>query len=479
MCITPDGRIFIGMQDGRILIWKEGQGLLPTPFHTLAVSNDGAEGGLIGMALDPDFATTGFVFVHYTQFNSASDTPQKVTRISASAENPDIAAPNSEITVFEFQHEMYYRHNAGGIRFGPDGKLYVAIGDKQTLSSQSLQDYLGKILRLNKDGSIPNDNPTTFHAVQGSTTGPYRAIWAIGLRNPFRFAFDSESGRMLINDVGVESWEEIDEGGPGRNYGWPATEGDFDSASFPGFSRPVFAYPHGANPSNPWVRGNAILAGAFYEPSVCTFPPEYYGKYFFSDFRLFVLDPASNQASLFSNLLGGCTDLHVDDQGRLVMIPMIGRLIRLEYTDPLPPVVVRQPEPKIVCNGDAATVNLVVSTSLPVTYQWQHNGIPIVDTLGIAGSQTRELTIASIQPVHSGNYSCVITNAYGQTETSLVTIAVGPASTGYNGTFIQSFTNALLTHSQESTDLCQFDFDANGTIDPNDIPPLITALLTD
>src|SRR5262249_24081641 len=113
-------------------------------------------------------------------------------------------------------------HNGGAIHFGPHGKLYVAAGEKATPNkSPILSNALGKILRINADGSIPTDNP--FFA---TATNKGQAIWALGLRNPYTFAFQIGTGRMFINDVGQNTWEEIDDGLAGANYGWPATEGN-------------------------------------------------------------------------------------------------------------------------------------------------------------------------------------------------------------------------------------------------------------
>lgn len=475
MCIAPDGRVFIGLQSGEIKIWKDGVGVLPAPFHTFAVENT-AEAGLIGMTLDPDFAHNGFIYV---QYNAPTTSPHRVSRITTSTSNPDVAEPDSEFVLLEIQHSFSAAHNAGGIRFGPDGKLYVAIGDKGTQSSQSLNTLLGKILRLNPDGTIPDDNPTSFNGVEGSTTGIHRAIWAIGLRNPFRFAFHPENGRMFINDVGTSIWEEINEGAPGRNYGYPATEGNFDPANFPGFTRPLATFMQ----SSAQFQGSAILAGVFYNPSVCSFPSEYFGCYFYSTYvhGTYRLNPDSGATQLFASLAAGSLDSQVDNRGRLLLLRPFSTparlLTRIEYTDPLPPVVVRQPGPQILCNGDAATLSLVVSASLPVTYQWKRNGIPIDDVLGISGSQARELNIDSLQPGHAGEYACIIQNAYGETQTNSVVVGVGPATSGYNGDFIHDFVRALIVQSTEYVDLCRFDFDASGSVDPADVNPFVAATL--
>ena len=191
--------------------------LLSQPFLTLTVNSDG-ERGLIGIAFDPAFATNQFVYVYYT-----ATTPTIHNRVSRFTASGNVAVPGSETIVFDLDNlSSATNHNGGAIHFGPDGKLYVATGENgnSALNAQSLNTVLGKILRLNKDGTIPTDNP--FFT---STTGKNRAIWALGLRNPFTFAFRPFAGDLYINDVGETSWEEINDGIAGANYGWPDTGG--------------------------------------------------------------------------------------------------------------------------------------------------------------------------------------------------------------------------------------------------------------
>src|SRR5439155_25416499 len=138
-------------------------------------------------------------------------------------------------------------------------------------TSQTLSNLLGKMLRINADGTIPTDNP--FY---NSALGNNRAIWALGLRNPFTFAFQPGTPRMFINDVGQSTWEEIDDGIAGSNYGWPTTEGP---TSNPAFRSPIYFYGHGTTNTT----GCAIVGGAFYNPPVLQFPSSYLGKYFFAD----------------------------------------------------------------------------------------------------------------------------------------------------------------------------------------------------
>jgi hypothetical protein len=193
-----------------------------------------------------------------------------VSRFTASG---DTAVAGSEVVLLELDPlTAATNHNGGAIHFGPDGKLYVAVGENANgANAQTLSNRKGKILRINANGSIPADNP--FFA---SATGANRAIWALGLRNPFTFTFDAPSGRMHINDVGQSAWEEIDLGVAGSNYGWPSTEG---ATTNPGFRSPLYAYGHGSGA----FLGCAIAGGAFLPAGSAVFPASYGGSYFFAD----------------------------------------------------------------------------------------------------------------------------------------------------------------------------------------------------
>ena len=202
-------------QGGQLRVIKN-NALLPTPFVTLTGRTPSGERGLLGIAFDPNFATNHCVYVYYT-----ATTPTIHNRVSRLTANGDVAVAGSETILLELENLNATNHNGGAIHFGPDGKLYVAVGENADSSnSQTLDNRLGKMLRINADGTIPADNP--FYA---TATGVNRSIWAMGLRNPFTFAFQPLPGRMFINDVGETTWEEINEGVAGANYGWPLTEG--------------------------------------------------------------------------------------------------------------------------------------------------------------------------------------------------------------------------------------------------------------
>ncbi|HEX7771865.1 MAG TPA: PQQ-dependent sugar dehydrogenase, partial [Pyrinomonadaceae bacterium] len=232
MEIAPDGRIFVCQQGGSLRVIKDGA-LLSTPFLTLSVDASG-ERGLLGIAFDPNFASNNFIYVYYTV--STSPRHNRVSRFTA---NGDVAVSGSETVLLDLDNlTSATNHNGGAIHFGPDGKLYIAVGENATASNaQTLNNRLGKILRINSDGTPPADNPFFNQA-----TGNNRSIWALGLRNPFTFAFQPGTGRMFINDVGEASWEEINDGIAGSNYGWPNVEGP---SANPNFRSPLFAYGHG------------------------------------------------------------------------------------------------------------------------------------------------------------------------------------------------------------------------------------------
>src|SRR5688500_548474 len=196
MEFAPDGRLFVCQQAGQLRVIKNGV-LLAIPFLSLTVDPSG-ERGLLGIAFDPNFATNNFVYVYYT----ATTTPRH-NRVSRFTANGDVAVAGSEVAILDLDNlSSATNHNGGAIHFGPDGKLYVAVGENANGSnSQTLNNRLGKMLRINPDGSIPTDNP--FY---NTATGLNRAIWSMGLRNPYTFAFQRTTGRMFINDVGQSTW---------------------------------------------------------------------------------------------------------------------------------------------------------------------------------------------------------------------------------------------------------------------------------
>ena len=318
---APDGRLFVAEQGGALRVVKNGA-LLAAPFMQLTVDASG-ERGLLGVTLDPAFASNGHVFVYYT-LPTAGAPHNRVSRFTAAG---DVAAPGSELALVDLPDLLGSNiHNGGGLNFGIDGKLYVAVGDNATATNApDLSRVFGKMLRFNADGSIPADNP--FYATQ---TGLARAVWAYGLRNPFTFAVQAGTGRMFINDVGLSSWEEVNEGAAAANYGWPSTEGPTNVTAV---TAPLFAYPHDSpTASGPggFFNGFAIIGGAFYPSSGGNFPASHRGNYFFADFVnsfVGVLDlrpGADNAAYSFATLSDNPVGMAVGADGALYILTRLG-----------------------------------------------------------------------------------------------------------------------------------------------------------
>jgi glucose/arabinose dehydrogenase len=312
MAFAPDGRLFVCQQSGQLRVIKNGT-LLPTSFVNLAVDSNG-ERGLLGVAFDPNFATNRFVYVYYT--TNVAPVHNRVSRFTASMANPDVADPGETQLLNLNNLSGATNHNGGAIHFGADGKLYIAVGENaNAANSQTIGNLLGKILRINPDGTIPGDNPTTFGGITGSPSGMNQAIWAVGLRNPFTFAFQPGTGRMFINDVGQSTFEEINDGIAGSNYGWNICEG-LCSPPNASFRDPLFQYGHGSSATT----GCAITGGAFYNPTTVNFPSDYVGKYFYAELctgwiRRF--DPATGTSQAFATGVSTPVDLAVTADGSL------------------------------------------------------------------------------------------------------------------------------------------------------------------
>lgn len=328
MALAPDGRIFVCQQGGALRVIKNGV-LLPTPFLTVAVDSSG-ERGLLGVAFDPNFVSNQLVYIYYT-----ATTPSVHNRISRFIAAGDVAMAGSETVVMDLNNlSTATNHNGGALHFGLDGHLYVAVGDNANGSNaQSLSNRLGKMLRITSTGGIPADNPFF-----NTATGDNRAIWALGLRNPFTFSFQPGVGRMFINDVGQNTWEEINDGFAGSNYGWPTCEGVCNPPN-PSFRDPIFAYMNDAQTC-------AITGGAFYNPQVTQFPSNYVGNYFFADFCggwIRTLDPSmGNAVANFATGISLPVDLQVSADGFLYYLARgSGSVSRIGFStaDNIPPTV--------------------------------------------------------------------------------------------------------------------------------------------
>ena len=325
MEFAPDGRLFVAEQSGTLRVVKAG-GKLATFLDISGSVDSVGERGLLGLAFDPAFSKNRYVYLYYTQ-RATSTTPAHNQLIRVSARGNRAVAGTKKLILRLNNLSSATSHNGGAIHFGKDGKLYVAVGENaKGVNAQSLRNLKGKILRINKDGTMPTDNPFYKRA-----TGTNRAIWALGLRNPFSFAIQPHKGKMFINDVGEQRWEEINRGARGTNYGWPRYEGPESNPTYLG---PVFAYRHGSTKAT----GCAITGGAFYNPTTRQFPSGYVGDYFFADLCsgwIRRLDSATGEVSGFATGLDSPVALEVSKGGSLYYLSRgkgKGSVGRIHYT---------------------------------------------------------------------------------------------------------------------------------------------------
>ena len=277
-----DDRLFIVERAGKIKILFPDSSVTTFLDITSNVGSEGGEQGLLGLVFHPEYATNGYFYVNYTDL--LGDT--HISRFSVSGADPDVADPFSELNLI-FLDQPAANHNGGDLNFGPDGYLYIFMGDGggagHNRSQQIIDNKFGKILRLDVDGgtpyTIPSDNP--YVGIPGDDE-----IWAIGLRNPWRCNFDRLTGDLFLADVGSESWEEINviksDTAEFFNFGWKCYEGNMlrpgplCDTIIADFDFPVFVYPHDIDSG-----GFAITGGFVYRGSEF---PDLYGKYIFCDY---------------------------------------------------------------------------------------------------------------------------------------------------------------------------------------------------
>ena len=282
------GRLFVNERGGRIRIVDADRSLREREFVDLSGRLEaGGERGLLGVAFHPDFAANGRVFVHYSR---SGDGATVISELTASADR-STADPASEQIILT-QEQPFANHNGGQIAFGPDGYLYIGLGDGGSGgdplgNAQNRGVLLGKILRLDVDGTrapnkqyaTPDDNPYATDGVSPGAGLP--EIWAYGLRNPWRFSFDRQTGDLYIGDVGQGSWEEIDrqpgDSAGGENYGWDLFEATHCSGDCASITQvdPVAEYSHGDG-GGCSVTGGYVYRGIAQPPMV--------GTYLFSDY---------------------------------------------------------------------------------------------------------------------------------------------------------------------------------------------------
>jgi glucose/arabinose dehydrogenase len=439
MQFAPDGKLYVLEQGGAIEVYQgSGSGLwtqvapnsnflsrASNGLNHITVNNTG-ERGLLGIAFHPEFATNRFVYIYYTVPGSPAF--NRISRFTANAAGTQVVENSETILINLDPLTSATNHNGGAMHFGADGKLYVAVGDNATTANaQSIANRHGKILRYNPDGTIPTDNPTSIAGIAGTTTGANRAIWAAGLRNPYTFAFQPGTGRMHINDVGQNAWEEVNLGVAGANYGWSATEGNFNQSSFPNFTRPILWYRHSgtaANFPNQSYSGFAITGGAFYNPTAPVFPEAYFGDYFYADYVsswIRAFDFNTNTTVELATQAGAPVDLKVGPDGRLFYLSRgDSRVYRIDFTGSALPYVVVPPSNRTVSVGQPVTFTVQAGGPGTLTYQWQRDGADI------QGATQSSYTFTPTLADTGATFSVRVANATGSVTSSVATLTVNP-----------------------------------------------------
>ena len=331
VAIPGDDRIFVLERGGRIRLIDPVAGQLPTPYLDLTdrVGSGGIENGLLGMAFHPDFADNGRFFVYYTN----TDLNSRLSEFHVDDSADQTADRATEKVLLEVP-QRGIRHRAGMLQFGPDGYLYVGLGDggMGDASAQDLTIYQGKILRIDVDAgdpyAIPADNPYAGGGGLGE-------IWAHGLRNPWRFHLDGDGGLIYIGDVGQSNWEEINVqplSAGGLDYGWPNFEGTdcykpSDGCDMTGWQEPTIVYSH--------EEGCSVTGGFVYRGTAI---PELYGHYFYADwcngwirsFRYFENQVVDEQDwSVDLDGAGQVASFGLDGDGELLVVDSNGSVFRI------------------------------------------------------------------------------------------------------------------------------------------------------
>ncbi len=399
-----DARLFVVEQGGRIKIIDENGNTLSENFLNIQnkISSGGGEQGLLGLAFHPDYTNNGFFYVNYT----SGSLNTRISRFSVTTNNPNIADPNSEIVLLEFD-QPFGNHNGGDLAFGPDGYLYIGTGDGGSGgdpqgNSQNRQNFLGKLLRLDVTTNlsaytIPSDNPFV------GDPSTLDEIWSFGIRNPWRWSFDKLTGDIWMGDVGQNAREEINfqpaSSTGGENYGWNCREG-FIAYNNPtsacsgvtDFTEPIFDYQTGSS------AGCSVTGGIRYRG--CEYPA-LYGKYVFGDFcsgRFWTTDEVNGnwvtEVALNSSI--SISGFGEDVNNELYVLSLNGVIYRVVSGD--------LAEVSITSNGAvlSGTTNLTNDQ-----YQWLLDGEPI------NGANDLNYTASE-----NGEYALMVTTENGCSYTS-------------------------------------------------------------
>jgi glucose/arabinose dehydrogenase len=441
-----DSRLFVTQQRGRIIICDSLGVKRTTPFLNLTstVSSGGSERGLLGLAFHPNYKQNGYFYVNYTR---QSDGATRVSRFSVDPADSNLALPGSELNLLTIT-QPYSNHNGGNLDFGPDGYLYIGMGDGGSGGdpdnySQNKLSRLGKMLRIDVNGTQPYSVPASNPFVGNSAYAP--EIWSLGLRNPWKWSFDRITGDMWIGDVGQNEVEEIDfqlaNSNGGENYGWRCYEGStpYNTSgclSASNYDFPIFEYDH--TPTNSCsVTGGMVYRGATHQ--------SLFGYYLLADYcsgRFWWVKRNTNGTFTNGIFTGVTTGSYVSFGENYLgdMFVATGSVIsRINAPNPCPVAFITGSDSVSFCEG--STERIVALRANGLSYQWSLNGSPL------SGE-----TNYWIDATTAGDYSITVTNSTGCSATSSLVNAIVNTSpeiilSGYSAIYNPGFENdTILTN---------------------------------
>jgi glucose/arabinose dehydrogenase len=469
---APDGRIFIGQKDGNVKVVENGA-LLPTPYYTISNLNNYGDRGLIGLALDPQFASNGYVYLSYSwdsdPTNIGGPKTAQIIRVNAATPSGDVASAGSKLvllgttvgtpanpscenfaTTADCIPSDGLSHSVGNLKFGPDGKLYIATGDGASYStvdplalrSQDINRLSGKILRVDPATGLGlPDNP--FY--NGTPSATRSKVWAYGVRNDFRFNFKPGTPNTIVSgEVGWDTWEEINVVTPGVNLGWPCYEGNFQQPGYAAFAQCQSLYAAGGTTFGIYTwdhsAGTAAAVGGAFSGDSSSTPPNtykasYQDTYWFADYAVntistLKLDASNNlvpgSVQLFTPAADGPVDLETGPDGDIYYMSIgAGELRHIRFVgDNRPPVPVTSSSaplfgvaPVTVSFSSAGTSDPDTGQTAQLTYDWDFGD----------GSAHSALPNPSHQYTTTGNKTATltVTDPYQLSATSTLVIQVG------------------------------------------------------
>jgi glucose/arabinose dehydrogenase len=467
-----DDRLFVCEKAGVIKFFRPYVGSASTTFlninsRVVNISSDNDERGLLGLAFDPNYTQNGRFYVNY--INNSGNTV--IARYTVSATDPNAGNFDSEQILLTIT-QPYTNHNGGCLAFGPDGYLYIGMGDGGSGGdpqnySQNPNSLLGKMLRIDVSGNdagytIPADNP--FTAADDPTNSIRDEIWAIGVRNPWRWSFDRISGDMWIADVGQNLYEEVNvqpaSSTGGENYGWRCYEANNTYTATGCLAQsnyifPIYNYTHASGGCS--ITGGYVYRGNLYN--------DVFGRYFYTDYcdgviRGIIPDGAGG----YTNQSHGTftqfqyTTFGEDQFGEVYIAQQNGVISRLTIAASLPRAVITASGPLTVCSGDG----LELSTGLNplLSYSWAKDGIVL------SGA-----TSATLLPIQSGSYTVTTTNSAGSSTSEALQITVnqlpGVSIAGINDAYCLNSPEVALILEPAGGELNGLGTNnANGTFSP-------------